>query len=62
MQSELAFRGMSDEVEQRATPKNSLQSAVIAGADHVYTACHDALAARVAAWLRKLPGDIGPTA
>ncbi len=54
MQSEIAFRGMSDAVEKLATPKNRLQAAVIAGADHIYTACHDALAARIAAWLRRL--------
>jgi hypothetical protein len=32
-----------------------LQVAVIAGADHIYSGCHDALAARITRWLGKLP-------
>jgi pimeloyl-ACP methyl ester carboxylesterase len=54
MQSNVSFRGMSDEVEKLATAANSLQVAVIAGADHIYTGCHDALAARIARWLGRL--------
>jgi pimeloyl-ACP methyl ester carboxylesterase len=53
MQSEVSFRGMSEEVEKCSTAANSLQVAVIAGADHVYTGCHDALAARIARWLAR---------
>ncbi len=56
MQSEITFRGMSDAVELLAGPSKSLQVAVIAGADHIYSGCHDALAARITRWLGKLPG------
>ncbi len=45
-----AFRGMPEAVEALAAPSNSLQVAVIAGADHIYTGCHDALAAVIAKW------------
>ncbi len=50
LQSGVAFAGMSDAVEKLATAANSLQVAVIAGADHIYTGCHDALAARIIRW------------
>jgi pimeloyl-ACP methyl ester carboxylesterase len=53
VQSDLAFRGMPEAAEQCATAANHLRVAVIAGADHIYTACHDALAERIAAWLRR---------
>ena len=56
MQSDVAFRGMSDAVEQLAGASNSLEVAVIAGADHIYTGCHDVSAARIASWL----GRLGP--
>lgn len=49
-----AFRGMPEEVERLATEQNRLQVAVIAGADHQYTACHDSLAAMIAKWLGRL--------
>jgi pimeloyl-ACP methyl ester carboxylesterase len=55
MQSEITFRGMSDAVERLGGPSKSLQVAVIAGADHIYSGCHDALAARIIRWLGKLP-------
>ena len=44
VQGNLAFRGMPEAVEESATAANLLQVAVIAGADHIYTGCHDALA------------------
>lgn len=47
----VAFRGLSEAAEKCATPKNSLQVAIIAGADHIYSGCHDALAGRIASWL-----------
>jgi hypothetical protein len=53
---DLAFRGMPDEVAELRTEQNQLQVAVIAGADHIYTACHDALAGRISAWLKRLAG------
>ncbi len=49
-----AFQGMPEAVEREATEKNRLQVAVIAGADHQYTACHDTLAAMIGKWLQKL--------
>jgi pimeloyl-ACP methyl ester carboxylesterase len=50
MQREVAFEGMSDEVEKLAQACKSLAVAVIAGADHQYTGCHDALCATIAKW------------
>jgi alpha/beta superfamily hydrolase len=55
--NDLAFRGMPDEVALLRTEQNALQVAVIAGADHIYTACHDVLAARISAWLKRLAGS-----
>jgi len=52
--NDLAFRGMPDEVAALRSEQNRLQVAVIAGADHIYTACHDALAGRISAWLTRL--------
>ncbi len=56
MQSAVAFTGMSDAVEELAAQPtaNSLQVAVIAGADHLYTGCHDVLAARITRWAGRL--------
>ncbi len=54
VQSDAAFRGMPEAIERLTASKNSLQLAVIAGADHIYTGCHDALFARIAAWLKRL--------
>jgi pimeloyl-ACP methyl ester carboxylesterase len=54
VQSEVAFRGMPGAAEKLATAANSLQVAVIAGADHIYTGCHDALAGRIVSWLGRM--------
>ena len=48
----LAFRGMPEAVAALATPANALEVAVIAGADHIYTGCHDSLAAVIGRWGR----------
>jgi alpha-beta hydrolase superfamily lysophospholipase len=53
MQADFAFRGMSEAAEKLATAANCLQVAVIAGADHIYTGCHDALAQRIGSWLAR---------
>jgi pimeloyl-ACP methyl ester carboxylesterase len=53
VRGQVAFRGMPEAVARLATAFNSLQVAVIAGADHIYTGLHDALAARIASWLRR---------
>jgi alpha/beta superfamily hydrolase len=52
LQADVAFRGMSEAVAELATEANRLQVAVIAGADHIYTGLHDALAARIGSWLK----------
>lgn len=49
-----AFRGMPEEVEKLTTPANRLRVAVIAGADHIYTGCHDVLARMIEKWAGKL--------
>jgi pimeloyl-ACP methyl ester carboxylesterase len=54
VQASEAFRGMPEAVEALATAANSLQVAVVAGADHIYTGCHDALAAVIARWLKRV--------
>jgi len=54
IQNHDAFQGMPEAVEREATEKNRLHVAVIAGADHQYTACHDTLAAMIGKWLQKL--------
>jgi pimeloyl-ACP methyl ester carboxylesterase len=54
VQAEVAFQGMPEAVEKLATKDNCLQAAVIAGADHIYTGCHDVLAGRIASWLVRL--------
>ncbi|MBI3839058.1 MAG: alpha/beta fold hydrolase [Planctomycetia bacterium] len=51
VQNEVAFRGMPEAVEKLTTAANSLEVAVIAGADHIYTGCHDVLSGRIASWL-----------
>ncbi len=53
VQAHEAFCGMPEELPPLATPENSLQVAVIAGADHNYTGCHDSLAAVIDKWLRR---------
>jgi hypothetical protein len=55
LQGDVAFRGMSEAIEALASAHGTLQVAVIAGADHIYTGCHDALAARIGSWLSRLP-------
>lgn len=59
VQGDFAFRGMPEAVEALATPANRLQVAVVAGADHIYTACHDSLAARIGSWTRRLREPAG---
>lgn len=54
VQASEAFRGMPEAVEALATPANFLQVAVVAGADHIYTGCHDSLAAVIAKWLTRV--------
>jgi pimeloyl-ACP methyl ester carboxylesterase len=56
VQADFAFRGMPEAVQALATTANHLQVAVIAGADHLYSGCHDALAGRIGSWLGKLDG------
>jgi hypothetical protein len=53
VQQHEAFQGMPEEVERHATASNRLQVAVVAGADHQYTACHDTLAALIGKWLAR---------
>ena len=60
LQSEVAFAGMPEAIQRvrRDNPspgKAPLQVAIVAGADHLYTATHDALFASFERWLRKLP-------
>jgi pimeloyl-ACP methyl ester carboxylesterase len=57
VQREVAFQGMPEAAEKFATAANSLQVAVIAGADHIYTGCHDALAGRIVSWLGRTSRD-----
>ena len=56
MQTEVTFRGMSDAVERLSGAAKSLEVAVIAGADHIYTGCHDVLGARITRWSGRLAG------
>ena len=58
VQSDAAFRGMPEAVDQLAAKATNLQGAVIAGADHQYTACHDALAERINLWAKR-PQKVG---
>jgi pimeloyl-ACP methyl ester carboxylesterase len=53
VQQNEAFRGMPEAVEAARRPANSLQVAVVAGADHIYTGCHDTLAALIVKWARR---------
>ncbi|MGD9722761.1 MAG: alpha/beta hydrolase [Pirellulales bacterium] len=57
MQAEVAFRGMSEAVAALPGSGAALQVAVIAGADHIYTGCHDVLAARITRWASSLRPD-----
>jgi len=54
VQQDVAFRGMPEAVGELAGARAHLQVGVIAGADHQYTACHDALAGRIGMWLRRI--------
>jgi len=54
VQSNVAFRGMPEAVEELGAGGKWLQTAVVAGADHIYTGCHDSLAAIVNKWVARL--------
>jgi pimeloyl-ACP methyl ester carboxylesterase len=54
VQSDAAFRGMPEAIDALSARATNVQGAVIAGADHQYTACHDALAGRIVSWASKL--------
>jgi hypothetical protein len=54
VQSDAAFQGMPEAIDELSKKCANLQGAVIAGADHQYTACHDALAARIVSWTKRL--------
>lgn len=54
LQTNLAFQGMADEVEQvTARHKLDCQVGVIAGADHFYAGGRDELCARIVRWLKR---------
>jgi pimeloyl-ACP methyl ester carboxylesterase len=53
VQANEAFRGMPEAVEALSAGSARLQLAVIAGADHIYSGCHDALAGVIAKWVRE---------
>jgi pimeloyl-ACP methyl ester carboxylesterase len=53
LQYGMAFREMPEALAAAAVPGRQLDVAVVAGADHVYTAAHADLAARIERWLRK---------
>ena len=50
--SNVAFRGLPDELRALAGPRLRLTVEVIDGADHFYTGARDELAGRVGSWLR----------
>jgi pimeloyl-ACP methyl ester carboxylesterase len=56
VQNEVAFRGMPEAVESLPAQVAKPSVAVVAGADHQYTGCHDALAGRIVSWLGRLDG------
>jgi alpha/beta superfamily hydrolase len=49
-----AFQGLPEELNQLASQGADLKVAVIAGADHFYTATRSELAAQIDSWLRRL--------
>jgi pimeloyl-ACP methyl ester carboxylesterase len=55
LDSDWAFQGMPEAVAPLRTSDNRLQVVVVAGADHVYSTVHDALADRIELWLRRKP-------
>jgi pimeloyl-ACP methyl ester carboxylesterase len=57
--SNAAFAGVPEAIERLAKPDGQLQVAVIAGADHIYAGCHDALAAVVGRWVKQRMKDEG---
>lgn len=59
MQSDVAFAGMPEALEGLRTVSNSLQVAVIDGADHNYSGVQDSLANRIDSWL--LRGPLAPS-
>ncbi|HVX16114.1 MAG TPA: alpha/beta fold hydrolase [Pirellulales bacterium] len=50
-----AFQGLPDELTSLAEQGADVKVAVLAGADHFYTAARGELAAQVGGWLRRLP-------
>ncbi|HWB08265.1 MAG TPA: alpha/beta fold hydrolase [Pirellulales bacterium] len=48
-----AFQGLPEELNDLAEHKNDLKVAVIAGADHFYTAARGELAGQIESWLRQ---------
>lgn len=53
----VAFEGLPEELNQLASHGNDLTVAVIAGADHFYTAARSELAGQIESWLqRRFPG------
>jgi pimeloyl-ACP methyl ester carboxylesterase len=54
VQENVAFTGLPDAIEELAAEAvQPLDVAVIAGADHFYSGCHDLLASRIRKWLRR---------
>ncbi len=53
LQADAAFTGMPEAIEA-ICQERPVQVAVIAGADHLYTGVHDALADRLERWINKL--------
>ena len=52
VESNMAFRGTPEALQELAERYPHLHAATIAGADHFYTGAREALLARVEAWLR----------
>ncbi|HEV3339331.1 MAG TPA: hypothetical protein VG125_03210, partial [Pirellulales bacterium] len=48
-----AFQGLPEELNDLAAHKNDLKVAVIAGADHFYTATRSELAGQIESWLKR---------
>lgn len=56
-QGGVAFAGLPEAIHSRVTPQQRVTVATLDGADHFYAGCQEALAQRIAAWLRQLPAD-----
>lgn len=52
-----AFQGLPEDLQALAERGAELKVAVVAGADHFYTAARSELAGQIASWLRSLPAD-----